>query len=113
MLLDFELKKLSVYLIIPVNFPVIGLALAISDARIWHLLAGFLQEHAFQCISAVYPTVSVENIFRNIFGMNAINRIANILSRRDNQREGNEHHHSDAVVQTEYWRVDLNVAYFD
>lgn len=101
------------YLIIPVNFPIVGFSLGISNARIRHLLAGFLQKHAFQRICAVNPTVCVENIFGDIFGMNAVNWISNVLSRGDNQREGNQHHYGDTVVQTKYWRVDLNVAYFD
>lgn len=78
-----------------------------------HFLAGFLQEHAFQRISAVNPTISVEHVFGNIFCVYAINGIADILTRRDNQREGNENHYGYAIVQTKYWRVDLNVAYFD
>lgn len=45
--------------------------------------------------SNIYPTVSVENIFGNIFGMDTIDGIANVLSCGDNQREGNQHHDGD------------------
>lgn len=82
-------------LIVSVNFAVVCLALTISDARIRHLLAKLFQEHAFESVCAVYPAICVENVLRNIFCVNAIDRIADILTCGDDQREGNQHHDGD------------------
>lgn len=82
-------------LIISVDFAVVCLALTISDARIRHLLSGLFQKHALESICAVNPAVRVENILGNIFCVNAIDWIADVLSCGDNQREGNQHHDGD------------------
>lgn len=71
------------------------LALTVSDARIRHFLSGLFEEHALQRIGAVDPAVCVENIFGNIFGVDAVDGIADVLTRGDNQREGDQHHYGN------------------
>ena len=59
------------------------------------------------------PAVSVENVLRNILGVDAVDGVADILSRGHNQAESQQYHHRDAVVQSEYRRVDVDVTDFD
>jgi len=82
-------------LIVSIDLFVIGFAFTVTDTRIWHFLAGLLEEHAFERIRAVNPAVSVEHIFRYVLGVDAVNWIADVLSRRHNQRKGYQHHDGD------------------
>lgn len=44
-------------------------------------------------VRTVYPTVRVQHILRQIFAVNAIDRVANVLSRSDDQRKRDEKDH--------------------
>lgn len=59
------------------------------------------------------PTVCVENVLRNILGVDAVDWVADILSCGHNQTERQQYHNRDAVVQSEYRRVDVDVTDFD
>ena len=59
------------------------------------------------------PAVSVENVLRNILGVDAVDRITDVLPRRHDETEGEQDHHRDAVVQPEDGRVDVDVADLD
>jgi hypothetical protein len=45
--------------------------------------------------------------------MDTIYGITHVLPCRHNEAECNEHHHGDTVVESEHWRVDMNMADFD
>jgi len=64
-------------------------------------------------VGRVDPTVCVENVLRNILGVDAVDRVADVLSRRHNQTEGQQDHHRDAVMQPEHGGVNVDVANFD
>ena len=78
-----------------------------------YLDADFLEVGAVDGVRRVDPAVGVEHVFRNILGVDAVDRVAHILSRRHNQAERQQYHHRDAVVQPEHGRVDVDVADFD
>lgn len=82
-------------LIVSIDFAIICFAFAVSDTRVWHFLSGLFEEHTLQRICAVDPAVSVEYIFRNIFCVDAINWITNVLSCGDDERESNQHHYGN------------------
>lgn len=42
--------------------------------------------------------------------MNTVDGVAHILTRGDNKAEGDEHHHSNRIMQTEHRWVDVDMA---
>lgn len=72
------------------------------DARMGHFKANFLEVCTVDSVGGVDPTVCVENVLRNILGVDTVDRVADVLSRRHNQTEGQQDHHRDAVVQPEH-----------
>ena len=54
------------------------------DARVSHIDSNPLPESTRDCVSGMDPTISVEHIAGDIFGMNTINWIPHILSRGHN-----------------------------
>ena len=72
------------------------------DARMGHFKANFLEVCTVDGVGGVDPTVCVENVLRNILGVDTVDRVADVLSRRHNQTEGQQDHHRDAVVQPEH-----------
>lgn len=97
-------------LIVLVRFAIAQFALGIANARIRHLAAHFLAEHALQRVRRVDPAERVQHILRYVFGVNAIDRIANVLACGDDQRECHQHQHREAVVRPEHQRIDVHVA---
>ena len=83
------------------------------DARMGHFEADLLEVRTVDGVRRVDPTVGVENVLRNILGVDAVDGVADVLSRRHNQTEGQQDHHRDAVVQAEHGRVNVDVADFD
>ena len=83
------------------------------DARMWHLEADLLQVGTVDGVGRMDPAVGVEDVLGYILGVDAVDRVADILSRRHNQTEGQQDHHCDTVVQPEDGRVDVDVADFD
>ena len=58
------------------------------------------------------PAVGVEDILGNVFGVNTINGVTNILSRGHYQRECQQKCHCCSVVETKYAGVDGHVMRF-
>ena len=78
-----------------------------------HVEAHPFPEGTGDCVSRVNPTVGVEDVLGNVFGMDAVNGVANILPSRDNQAECQQADNGESVVEPEYGRVDVHVADFD
>ena len=83
------------------------------DAGMWDLEAHLLEVSAVNCIRTVDPAVRIQYVLGDILGVDAVDRVAHVLSRRHNETEGEQDHHRDAVVQPEDGRVDVDVADFD
>ena len=78
-----------------------------------HLEADFFQVGAVDGVGGVDPAVGVEDVLGYILGVDAVDRIADILSRCHNETEGQQDHHRDTIVQPEDGRVYVDVADFD
>ena len=50
---------------------------------------------------------------RNVLGVDAVDGVAHVLPRRHDEREGEQAHHREGVVQPEYRAVDVDVADLD
>ena len=87
--------------------------LGIANTRIGHFAANLLAEQTLEGVRRVDPAVGVEHIFGNVFGVNTINGIADILTRCNDQREGHQNHNGDRVVQTKYRRIGFDVIHLD
>ena len=83
------------------------------DARMGYLKAHFLEMSAVNGVRTVDPTVRIEYVLGDILGVDAVDRITDVLPRRHDETEGEQDHHRDAVVQPEDGRVDVDVADFD
>lgn len=59
------------------------------------------------------PTISIQNVFRYVLGVDTVNGVSNILPRGDDETKGNEDDDGNGVMQPEDWRVDVDVADFD
>lgn len=100
-------------LVVLVHFAIVVLPLGITDARVRHLGADLLQEQALERVRRMDPAICVEDVLWNVFGVHTVDRIADILARRDDQRERHQHHDSDRVVQPEHGRIDVHMADLD
>lgn len=105
-----KLRSLKYFpLIVAINLLIVAFTLRVADARVWHLTTKLLPEETLERVCAVDPAVRVQYIFRNVFGVDAVNGVSHVLTRGDNQREGHEDHDSERVMEPENWRIDLNV----
>lgn len=86
---------------------------AVADARVGHLDAHLLVEEAPQRIGGVYPAVGVEYVFGDVLGVDAVDRVADVLPRGHDQTERDQQDDGDGVVQTEYRRVDVDIVHFN
>ena len=57
----------------------------------------------------MYPAVCVDDFFGDFFVMYAINWVADILPCGDYHTKGQQYHDCDAVVQTEHWRINVDM----
>lgn len=78
-----------------------------------HLIADLLKVGTVDRVGGVDPAVGVEDVLGDILGVDAVDGVADVLSRRHNETEGQQDHHRDGVVQPEDGRVDVDVADFD
>ncbi len=78
-----------------------------------HLEPDLFQVGTVDRISRMDPAVGVEDVLGDILGVDAVDRIADVLSRRHNETERQQDHDRDAVVQPEDGRVYVDVADFD
>ena len=59
------------------------------------------------------PTEGVQDILWYVFSVDTVYGISHVLPCSHNEAKSNENHDGDAVVESEHWRVDVNVADFD
>ena len=78
-----------------------------------HLEPDLFEVGAVDGVSRVDPAVGVEDVFGYILGVDAVDGVADVLSRCHNETEGQQDHHRDTVVQPEDGRVYVDVADFD
>lgn len=78
-------------LIVAVGFPIFQLSFGILHSRISDFFTDFLFECRFQRIGRMNPTVRIQYVFRYVLSVNAIDRIADILSSGDDQTERAQH----------------------
>ena len=64
-------------------------------------------------VGGVDPAVSIQNILRDVLGVDAVYGVANVLTSRDDEGKGEENNNSYCVVKSENCCVDLNVGHFD
>lgn len=95
-------------LVIPVQL-LITLFFGGFDARIGHLDADPLVESASHRVRGMNPAVGVQHVFGNVFRVNAIDRITDVLSGRHDQTERDQDQNRYRIMQAEHWRIDVNV----
>lgn len=78
-----------------------------------HLEPDLLEVGTVDRVGGVDPAVGVEDVLGDILGVDAVDGVPDVLSRRHNEAEREQDHHRDAVVQPEDGRVDVDVADFD
>ena len=59
------------------------------------------------------PAVQIEDVVGNVVSVNAVDRVADVLPRRDDYREREQDDRADAPVEAKHWRVDVDVADLD
>lgn len=89
-----------------------GIRFGIVDARKGHFQAFSLSVCRGYRIRAVYPAVSVQDVFGQILTVYAVDGIADVLAGCDDQRERYQQDHSQAVMQAEDGAVDMDVRDF-
>lgn len=62
--------------------------------------------------SRMNPAKSVENIFGDLFGVDAIYGVPDILASGDDEGERDQDGHCYGIMQTKHWRIDVNAADF-
>lgn len=102
-------------LIVLINLPVaeVLLALAVADTRLGHLHADFLIEETLQGVRRMDPAVSVEHILGNVFGVDTVDRITDVLPGSHDEAERYQYNHRDGVMQPEDRGVNVDVVDFD
>lgn len=99
-------------LVVSVRLAVVRFAAGVVHAGVRHRDAHLLLERLLDGVRGVYPTVGVQHVLGYVLGVHAVDRVADVLSRGDDQAERGQQHHSQAVVQPEHGRVDVHVADF-
>jgi hypothetical protein len=83
------------------------------DARMRDFEADLLEVGTVNRVGRMDPAVGVEDVLGDILGVDAVDGVADVLSRRHDETERQQNHHRDAVVQPEDGRVYVDVADFD
>ena len=78
-----------------------------------HVNTDPLPEGAGYCVGGVDPAVSVQHVLGDVFGVDTVDRVPDVLPGGDDQREGEEEGDGGAVVKPEYAGVDGDVVRFD
>lgn len=99
-------------LVVPVRLAVVTLTAGVVHAGVRNADAHLLLKRLLDGVRGVYPTVSVEHVFRYVLGVHTVDRVADVLARGDNQAERGQQHHSQTVVHPEHGRVNVHVADF-
>nr|CAH7717281.1 unnamed protein product [Callosobruchus chinensis] len=58
----------------------------------------------------VDPAEGVEDVLRNLLGVDAIDGVPHVLPRRNDEAERDEDRNGDRMVQSEDWRIDVDMA---
>lgn len=107
---DLEEEAEADPLVVAVALAVLGLAARVVHPWVRHQDSHLLTERVLDGVSGVYPAVRVEHVLGYVLGVHTVDGVADVLARRHNQTERHQDHHGDAVVETEYRRVDMDVA---
>jgi len=99
-------------LVVAVSLAVVRLAAGVVHAWVRDGDAHLLLERLLDGVRRVYPTVRVEHVLRYVFGVHAVDRVADVLPGGDDQAERRQQHHGQAVVEPEHGRIDVHVADF-
>ena len=83
-----------VVLVVPALLGVDGLV----DARVGHIEPDALPEGTGDSVGGVYPTVGVEYLLRNVFGVDAVDGVAHVLLGRHDEGEGEHDGRRHTVV---------------
>ena len=83
------------------------------NARMGDVNTNPLPEGTWNGVSRMNPAVRVEDIFGDVFGVNTVDWIAYVLSRRHDQAKCQQTHDGERVVESKDGTVDVNVTDFD
>lgn len=86
---------------------------SLINPRMRHIDPNPLPKGTGNRICGMDPAIRVQNVFWNVLGVDAIDRVAHILSGGDDQGKCQQTHDSECVVQTEDGAVDVHMADFD
>ncbi len=79
------------------------------DARMCHVEPDPLPEGTGYRVRGVDPAEGVEHLLRDVFCVDAVYWVADVLFCRHNEREGKHARRCHGVVQSEHPRVDVDV----
>lgn len=79
-------------LVVLVDFPIAHIFLSpflttVPYPRVRHFHSNLLVEETLQCVRGMDPAVRVQHVFRNVLGVDAIDRVPNVLPGSYNQTE--------------------------
>lgn len=99
-------------LVVSVRLAVVRLAAGVVHARVRDRDAHFLLERLPDGVRGVDPAVRVQHVLGYVLCVHAVDGVAHVLPRGDDQAERGQQHHGQAVVEPEHGRVDVHVADF-
>ena len=67
-----------------------------------NLLADVQRQGARDRVRRVDPAIQIEHIVRHVICVNAVDRVADVLPRRDDHREREQDHRTDAPVKAKH-----------
>lgn len=73
--------------------------MGLFNARMRDVHAELLVKRRRDGVRGVDPAVRVYDILRYLFGVDTVDRVADVLARRHDQTEGEEDHDRDGVVE--------------
>ena len=94
-----------VVLVVPPLFGVYGLVYP----RVGYIESYALPKGTRDSVGGVYPTIGIEDVLRNVFGMDAVDGVAHVLLGRHDEGEGEHDGRRHTVVEAEHPRVYVHV----
>lgn len=79
------------------------------DSRMGHIESYALPEGTRDSVGGVNPTISIEDVLRNVFGVDAVDGVAHVLLGRHDEGEGEHDGRRHTVVEAEHPRVYVHV----
>lgn len=92
--------------------PLLGIH-RLVDARVSHIYAYPLPESAGDRVRGVDPAIRVEHVLWYVLGVHAVDGVAHVLPGGDDERERQQAHDREGVVQPEDGAVNVHVADLD